>query len=191
MSGRARALLLTPPATAQTPVADSARADLLAAEPAHRALPVELDDRRRARPKSVRLYVSKDRGASWQLVADAQSQLLWRSTTAPKRTANSGLRFARPRASGARMPPSMPADRRAAAGAYGRSSTRRCRGSRASPVNSLVTNSLEVRWRIADANLGTHSCIVEVQIGRVGDWQPVPLRGESEVSRGRMGRHGD
>ncbi len=137
-----------------------------------------------AQAKSVWLYVSKDRGASWQRVGDAQPQLLAFNYRAPAdgeywfaiRTSDADNRDALYSATlnpnVALVPElcvivdtSMPR------------------------IESLTgqlrdATNLEVRWRVRDANLSAHSCNVEVLAGPTANWQPVPLAGASEVSPG-------
>ena len=130
--------------------------------------------------KSVMLFVSKDRGASWQPISDAQPQLLafnyraeadgeyWfsiRTTDADSRGAASA-----PAGAGAMQPElrvivdtTMPRIE---------SLSGQLRGD----------GSLDARSRATDPNLGAHSCSVEVQLEGATNWQPVPLTGASEVS---------
>ena len=135
-------------------------------------------------PKSVWLYVSKDRGVTWQQISDAQPQLLAFNYRAEAdgeywfaiRTTDANGRDTRlvavPGSAAAIQPElrvivdtTMP---------------------RFENLASVLSDggTLEVRWRVADANLQAHSCNVEVQQSGTTNWQPVPLASASEVSQG-------
>ena len=153
---------------ASTAPARLRRADLLEAESVLGSVSVELDGRRQLRPKSVWLFVSKDRGATWQQISDAKPQVLafnyraeadgeyWfaiRTTDASGRDAT----CRRARASGAMQPElrvivdtTMP---------------------RFESLSGQLRNdgTLEIRWRVTDANLDAHSCNVEVQADALGE----------------------
>lgn len=132
--------------------------------------------------KAVWLYVSRDRGVTWQLVADGESRLLSFNYRAEAdgeywfavRTTDSRE---------ARMPASLTSV------AALEPELKVVVDTTAPRIESLTAqvvppNSLEVHWRASDANLGAQSCIVEAQFGASGEWQAVPLRGESQVSSG-------
>jgi hypothetical protein len=137
-----------------------------------------------AAAKSVWLYMSKDRGTSWQPISDAQPQLLAFNYRAPAdgeywfaiRTIDVSGRDARI--------PAVPGP----AGAL-QPELRVIVDTRLPRIESLSgqvrdEDTLEVRWRVTDANLSAHSCNVEVQTGASADWQPMPLTSASEVSLG-------
>jgi hypothetical protein len=134
--------------------------------------------------QTVWLYVSKDRGASWQQIGDAQPQLLafnyraeadgeyWfaiRTTDASGRD----TRSARVPASSGTLQPEL----------------RVIVDTTMPRFDGLIgvvrdPETLEVRWRVVDANLSAHSCNVEVQVDGASGWQPMSLTGSSEVSPG-------
>jgi hypothetical protein len=132
--------------------------------------------------KAVWLYVSRDRGASWQLAGDGQSHLLSFNYRAE---ADGEFWFA-VRTTDSRdvqMPASMPPTTSL------QPELKVVVDTTVPRVESLVAqlvaaNTLEVHWRIADANLGTQACTVEAQFGATGDWQPVPLRNELQSGAG-------
>jgi hypothetical protein len=177
------ALLLTPPATAQSAAATPP-------EPIYwrqNLLTVPYQWRSTAggtTAKSVRLYASQDRGASWQPVSDAQPQLLafnYRAAAdgefwfAIRTTDASGRDAPTPTAPGPNgaMQPEL----------------RVIVDTTMPRIESLSgqqreDGTLEIHWRVADANLGAHSCNVEVQADASASWQPVPLTSASEVSLG-------
>lgn len=137
-----------------------------------------------AAAKSVSLYVSKDRGASWQPISDAQPQLLafnyraeadgeyWFAIrTTDDRGSSSQTPFA-PGLNGSLQP-----------------ELRVIVDTMMPRIESLSgqlrdDGTLEARWRVTDVNLGAHSCNVEVQTEGSTNWQPVPLTTASEVSLG-------
>lgn len=132
--------------------------------------------------KAVWLYVSKDRGLGWTLVADGDSRLLsfnYRAEAdgeywfAVRTTENRQIK----------MPATLPAT-------SGLQPELKVIVDTAAPrVESLTAqtvsaNTLEVRWRIADANLGTQSCTIEAEVGASGQWQAVPLRDITQTGPG-------
>ncbi|MGD9635797.1 MAG: hypothetical protein AB7G28_04825 [Pirellulales bacterium] len=132
--------------------------------------------------KAVWLYVSKDRGATWRLVADGESRLLSFNYRAEAdgeywfavRTTDSGA---------ARMPASLTSV------AALQPELKVVVDTTSPRIESLTAhvarpNSLEVQWRSSDANLASQSCVVEAQFGATGDWQTVPTRGETQVGTG-------
>jgi hypothetical protein len=133
-------------------------------------------------PKTVWLYVSKDRGATWNQISDAQPQILAFNYRAEAdgeywfaiRTLDSrgqDLRLAPVSGSAAAMEPelrvvvdtTMPKFDGLTGTLYG-------------------DGTLDVRWRVADLNLHANSCQVEVQQDAAGDWRPVPLVSALETS---------
>ena len=132
--------------------------------------------------KAVWLYVSRDQGASWQLVADGESRLL----SFNYRAEADGEYWFAVRTTESREV-RMPASMTAVGGLQPElkvivdTSVPRIASLTA---ESVAANTLEVRWRIEEANLGTQACSIEAQFGPTGEWQPVPLRGESQVAAG-------
>ncbi len=142
-----------------------------------------------AAAKSVRLYASKDRGASWQPVSDAQPQLLafnYRAATDGEywfaiRTTDAGGR-------NATVPSATVPTAPGPTGAM-QPELRVIVDTTMPRIASLSgqwrdDGTLEIRWRMTDANLGAQSCNVEVQADASANWQPVPLTSASEVRLG-------
>ncbi len=129
--------------------------------------------------KSVRLYASKDRGATWQPISDAEPQLLafnYRAAADGEywfsiRTADSG---------GVRLPGTLEP-----VGAM-QPELRVIVDTTMPRIESLSGQlnggTLEIRWHVADANLEAHSCNVEVQTDGSKNWQPIPLTSAAEIS---------
>jgi len=135
-------------------------------------------------PKSVWLYVSKDRGVTWNRIGDAQPQLLafnyraeadgeyWFAIRTTDASGRDTRLVAVPGSAAAIQPElrvivdtTMP---------------------RFASLSSALRSdgTLEVRWRVVDANLQAHSCNVELQQDAAGDWKPVPLTSASEAGLG-------
>lgn len=134
-------------------------------------------------PKSVWLYVSKDRGINWQPISDAQPQLLafnyraesdgeyWfaiRTTDASGRAAMSNGA-----APGQAMQPEL---RVIVDTNLPRFESLTCQWQGAS--------KLDVRWRVVDVNLAPHACNLEYQVADSTTWQPVPLASATETILG-------
>jgi hypothetical protein len=136
-------------------------------------------------PTSVWLYVSRDRGATWNQISDAQPQILAFNYRAE---ADGEYWFAIRTldARGRDLPPgTLP-------------------GVTVAPLEPELRvivdttmprfdgltgtlhhdGTLEARWRVADANLQADSCRVEVQQDQAGDWRPVPLVNAMETTTG-------
>lgn len=130
----------------------------------------------------VLLYVSKDRGSSWQAVGEAQPQLLAFNYRAEAdgeywfsiRTSDAG--------GAVRLPPTNNRD--------AMQPELRVVVDTALPRIERLTaqmrddDVLEARWRVSDPHLSSHSCNVEVQSPGTNNWQPMPLTGATEVSPG-------
>lgn len=132
--------------------------------------------------KSVRLYVSKDRGANWKLVADGESRLL----SFNYRAEADGEYWFALRTAEVREP--QVSDVTGMQGAL-RPELKVIVDTTAPQIESLTAQqidaaTLEIRWRANDANLGTQSCSAEVQLGPKAEWQAVPPGSESQVSAG-------
>jgi hypothetical protein len=135
-------------------------------------------------PKSVWLYASKDRGATWNQITDAQPQLLAFNYRAEADgeywfairtfdTSGRDMRLAAVPGSAAAMEPEL----------------RVIVDTTMPRIDGLTgtlhdDGTLEVRWRAADANLRADSCHVEVGQDATSEWQPVPLVSAMEASPG-------
>jgi len=133
-------------------------------------------------PKAVWLYVSRDRGASWKLVADGDSRLLsfnYRAEAdgeywfAVRTTENRNFRAPTTLPSSVGLQPELKVIVDTTAPRV-----------ESLTAQTIVPNTLEIRWRVSDANLGAQSCTVEAQLAPAGEWQSVPLRGASQTSPG-------
>jgi hypothetical protein len=137
-----------------------------------------------ATPKSVWLYVSKDRGTNWQPISDAQPQLL----AFNYRAESDGEYWFAIRTSEA-------SGREAAI-----ANLARTQGAMQPELRVIVDTNLprfegltsvwreaaklEVRWRVVDANLAPHACNLEYQVNGSNDWQPVALASAQELTLG-------
>jgi hypothetical protein len=133
--------------------------------------------------KSVSLYVSKDRGASWQPISDAQPQLLAFNYRA-EADGEYWFSIRTTDAAGGSLVPVAP-------GLTGvmRPELRVIVDTAMPRIETLSgqvrgDGMLEVRWRVTDVNLGPHSCNIEVQSAGATSWQPAPLSNAVEVSLG-------
>lgn len=130
----------------------------------------------------VSLFVSKDRGETWQAVGEAQPQLLAFNYRAE---ADGEYWFSiRTSAAGGalRLPPTD------AASSAMRPELRVIVDTTLPRIESVTAQMrtdgiLEARWRVADPHLSAHSCNVELQADG-GNWQPIPLTGATEVTPG-------
>ncbi len=134
--------------------------------------------------KSVWLYVSKDRGATWTQISDAQPQILAFNYRAEAdgeywfaiRTLDANgrdMRLAAVPGSTAAIEPEL-----------------RVIVDTTMPRFDGLTGTLhgdgtlEVGWRVADANLQANSCNIEVLWNAASDWQTVPLVSALETRQG-------
>jgi hypothetical protein len=134
--------------------------------------------------KSVWLYVSKDRGANWQRVSDAQPQLLafnyraeadgeyWFAIRTTDANGHDLVGGTIPGTAAALAP-----------------ELRVVVDTTMPKIESLSAQPrdagwLDVRWRVIDANLSAHSCNLEIETDTTGHWQPLPISNATQVSAG-------
>ncbi len=147
-------------------------------------VPYQLNSTNGMSGKSVSLYVSNDRGASWHRVSDALPHVLAFNYRAEQDgeywfaihiTDVSGNNSHQQSTAGA---------------GNGFEPELRVIVDTTIPRFENLTGQLsdgadlQVRWRVLDANLSAHSCSVEVMTGEAGNWQPVPLASASETAAG-------
>lgn len=138
-------------------------------------------DDRPQQPTKVSLFVSKDRGANWQAVGEAQPQLLAFNYRAE---ADGEYWFSiRTTATGGttRLPPTNEPSNAT------QPELRVIVDTTMPKIESVTAQFradgiLEARWRVTDPHLSAHSCNVELQIEGSNNWQPMPLTGATEVS---------
>lgn len=188
--GACRAILLVCVATLIFPSpAPAQSASATSAEPIYwrqnlLTVPYQWSGGANGAPKSVRLYVSKDRGATWNQISAAQPQIL----AFNYRAEGDGEYWFAIRtldASGHDMRPAPVPGSTTALEPELRVIVDTTMPRFAGLSGTLHGDgTLKVRWRVADANLQAHSCNVEVQQETAGDWQPVPLVSALESSPG-------
>lgn len=132
--------------------------------------------------KAVWLYVSKDRGANWQLVSEGESRLLSFNYRAE---ADGEYWFAVRTTEGHSL--SMSTASQTLTGLQPElqvivdTTPPRLESLTAERIDATT---LEIRWRAGDASLGPQSCLAEVQLAVEGTWQQVPIHQESQVDGG-------
>jgi hypothetical protein len=125
--------------------------------------------------QAVVLYVSKDRGATWQAVSEAKPQVRAFNYRAE---ADGEYWFAIRTLDGrgnAFPPGPMQPELRVVVD----TTIPRFEQLIASPGDD---GTLDICWRVVDANLDPHTVQIEAQIDRDGNWQPVPAGSSSPVT---------
>jgi hypothetical protein len=132
--------------------------------------------------KAVWLYVSKDRGANWQLVSEGESRLLSFNYRAE---ADGEYWFAVRTTEGHSLAmstaPQTLTGLKAELQVIVDTTPPRLESLTAERVDATT---LEIRWRAGDASLGPQACLAEVQLAADGSWQPAPIHQESAVGGG-------